>query len=75
MTLKRLSTFYYLEVSFFVYLHWVDQHWLKGDIFFQTLADATAKSFNADWNGSYQFADQKKEMKVNSYFQPTYHAR
>lgn len=58
-----------------VYQHWVDQHWLTGDMFFQTWADATAKSSNADWNGSYQFADQKKEMKVNSYFQPTYHAR
>lgn len=54
---------------------WVDQRWVMDDMFFQTLADATAKSSNADWNGSYRSADQKQELEVNTYFQPTYHAR
>ena len=40
------------------------------DMFFQLLADATAKSSNADWNGSYQSADQKTELDINSYSQP-----
>lgn len=73
MTLKRLGTFFYQEVSFL--FMWVDQHWVMDEMFFQSLADATAKSSNADWNGSYQSADQKQELEVNTYFQPTYHAR